>query len=58
LVEYQKNDKRIKQVTAQLKKMGHKTSNKRSAAQSVDTNIPKKMKMVFLCFLFLNVTSV
>jgi len=50
LAEFQKVDKRIKQVTNQLKKMGHKTSNKRSSAQSVDTKVSKKMKMVRLYF--------
>lgn len=39
LAEYNKNDKRIKQVAAQLSKMGYKTPNKRSAAQSADTNV-------------------
>jgi len=46
MAEYKKNDKRIKQVAAQLSKMGYKTPNKRPAARSVDTNVSKKKKTV------------
>ena len=50
LAEYNKNEKRIKQVTARLKSMGHKTSTKRSAGKSADPNASKKIKTV--CFFF------
>ena len=42
MAEYKKNDKRIKEVAAQLSKMGYKTPNKRPAAWSADTNVLKK----------------